>query len=71
MLTLPVQVIPLNPQLVLPLPELGVSSLLLTPEPPPIPPQHLWQSLSMSNQLQVRQTILRILQEMLHDNPHA
>jgi len=71
MLTLPVQVIPLNQQLVLPLPELGVSSPLLSPELPPIPPQHLWQSLSMTNQLQVRQTILRILQEMLHDNPHT
>jgi hypothetical protein len=71
MLTLPVRATPLNQQLVLPLPGLGVASLPLPTEPPPIPPQHLWKSLSTTNQLQVRQTILRILQEMLHDDPHS
>jgi hypothetical protein len=70
MFTQHVQVTPRNQQLVFPLPELGVVPPPLPSEPSPMAPQHLWTSLSPTIQAQARQTILRLLQERLHDSTH-
>lgn len=59
-----------SPQLSLPLPGLECSSHL-PPEPPALLPQHLWMSLSLTTRAQVCHTILRIIQEVLHDAPRA
>jgi hypothetical protein len=52
-------------QLLLPL------ALPPTPLPPTtpvrVPPAHVWQGLTPALQRQLRQTLLRVLQEVLHD----
>jgi hypothetical protein len=58
-----------NDQLVLPLPELLSPPPCLSLAPLPLPPQQLWTSLSPTLQAQVRQTLLRIIQEVLYDRP--
>jgi hypothetical protein len=66
MVTLRAPVIPLNPQLDLPLPEWGCC---LPPVPPAVPsmaPQQRWATLSATTQAQARQTLLHILQEICH-----
>ena len=68
MLTLRALVIPLNQQLDLPLPEWRCCLPPVSPEVPSIAPQQLWATLSAATQAQARQTILHILQEILHDD---
>jgi len=58
-------------QLDLPLAELAPFSPPLSPAPVPMHPQQLWTSLSATMQTQARQTILRILQEVFHDESSA
>jgi hypothetical protein len=59
----------LNQQLDLPLLALAPFPPPLSPTPAPIHPQQLWTSLSATMQAQARQTIVRILQEVFHDEP--
>jgi len=68
MLTLRAPVIPLNQQLNLPLPERECCLPPVLPDVPSIAPQQLWATLSAATQAQARQTILHILQEILHDD---
>jgi len=71
MLTLHAPVTPLNPHLDLPLPECGCVPRHVPPAAPSIAPPQLWATLSATTQAQARQTILQILQEVLHDDPTA
>jgi hypothetical protein len=54
-----------NAQLVLPLPEWQVPPPGLPPDAPSLPLPQLWTSLSPTLQAHVRQTLLRIIQEVL------
>jgi hypothetical protein len=71
MLTLHTPMTPLNQQLDLLLPEWGSVPLHVPPEAPLIAPQQLWTTLSATTQAQARQTLLQILQEVLHDDTTA
>ena len=42
----------------------------LPPYRPPVCPQHIWRELSPTDQARVRQTLLQIMQEVIHDAPH-
>jgi hypothetical protein len=55
----------------LPLPWMEAEAPPLLPSPPMVRPQEIWASLSPQLQTQVRQTILRVLQEVFHDRAHA
>jgi hypothetical protein len=61
--------IPRFQQLPLPFPELPPP-----PHPPPeapvLPPAQLWATLAPPLQARFRQTLLHLLQEVLHDAPH-
>ena len=67
MLTLHAPMTPRNPQLDLPLPGQGCVPPHVPPAAPLITPQQLWATLSATTQAQARQTLLHILQEILHD----
>jgi hypothetical protein len=58
-------------QLSLPFQDQESVSACLQPELPALPPQHIWTSLSHTTRVQVRATIVRILQEMLYDDAHS
>jgi hypothetical protein len=54
----------------LPLPFLGLQPESTPPLPPaarPLSPEHVWTELSLTMQLQVRSTILRIMREVLNE----
>jgi hypothetical protein len=56
-------------QLALPGLEVEHRTRPLPPMVATLPPQQVWASLSPRNQIQVRQTLMHILQEVLHDQP--
>ncbi len=58
-------------QLALPFSDQESGSACLQPALPPLLPQHVWTSLSPTTRVQVRATLLRILQEILYDDAHA
>ena len=58
-------------QLSLPFQDQESEVACLQPELPPLLPQHVWTSLSPTTRVQVRATLLRILQEILYDDAHA
>ncbi len=57
-------------QLPLPLLEPELKPILppLPPDLPSLPPEQVWQRLPLPMQLQVRSTILYLIQEVLHDD---
>jgi hypothetical protein len=59
---------PIPQQLSLPLLEQELVPFCVQPEPPPLPPEDVWTSLSLMTRAQVRHTLLRIIQEVLHDD---
>jgi hypothetical protein len=65
------QLTPITPrpqQLSLPWLEQELVPCCVQPEPPPLPPEAIWTSLSPTTRAQVRHTLLRIIQEVLHDD---
>ena len=54
-------------QLTLPWPELEPPRPQLPSDGPILPPQQVWPSLTPTLQAQVRTTILRLIQEVLHE----
>lgn len=62
---------PIPQQLSLPFLERETVPRCVQPEPPPLPPECIWTSLSLTARAQVRHTILRIIQEVLHDDTCA
>jgi hypothetical protein len=62
---------PIPPQLSLPLLEQARVPFCVQPEPPPLPPEDVWTSLSLTARAQVRHTLVRMIQEGLHDDTCA
>jgi hypothetical protein len=60
-------VLPAHPGEQLPLPLALPPTLVLPTTPVRVPPAHVWQSLTPTLQRQIRQTLLRVVQEVLHD----
>ena len=58
---------PLIRQLTLPWPEEELPRPPILADGPCLPPQQVWASLSPTDQAQLRQTILRLIQEVLND----
>jgi hypothetical protein len=59
---------PIPQQLSLPWLEQELVPCCVQPDPPPLPPEDVWTSLSLTARAQVRHTLLRIIQEVLHDD---
>jgi len=55
-------------QLSLPLLEEALVPCCVQPGSPPLPLEDVWTSLSPTTRAQVRHTLLRIIQEVLHDD---
>lgn len=62
---------PIPQQLSLPWLEREIVPCCAQPEPPPLPPESVWSSFSLTMRAQVRHTILRMIQEVLHDDTRA
>jgi hypothetical protein len=65
----PITLIP--QQLSLPWRERELVPYCAQPEPPPVPPESVWSSLSLTMRAQVRHTLLRMIQEGLHDDTRS
>jgi hypothetical protein len=61
---------PASQQLQFPWPEPGPLPRPPLPDAPRLPPAQLWTSLSPLTRAHVRSTLLRIIQEVLHDATH-
>ena len=59
--------LPPRPNEQLPLPLVMPPTAVLPTATVRIPPAHVWQGLTPARQHQIRQTLLRVLQEVLHD----